>query len=194
MHIRIILKFFENYKYSVSLFWSRAPDMFLTSSHCMMIRYFYLVCFTFSISYSVLPFHFSLCSPISASLLFSDVLSQAFIKYSRKAFVLLLFSGSVVSDCDPMHCRAPGLPSPRACSNSCPLNQWCHSTILSSVVPFSSCLQSLLTSGSFPVSQLFASGGKSIGASASASVLPMNIQCGFPLGFTGLISLLSKDS
>ena len=155
----------------------------------MLIFYFYPVCFTFSISYSVLPFHFSLCSPISASLLFSDVLSQAFIKYSRKAFVLLLFSGSVVSDCDPMHCRAPGLPSPRACSNSCPLNQWCHSTILSSVVPFSSCLQSFPALGSFPINQLFTSGGQSIRTSASASVLPMNIQGWFTLGFTGLISL-----
>ena len=110
MHIRIILKVLEKYKYSVSLFCSRAPDMFLMSSHCMMILYFYLVCFTFSISYSVLPFHFSLCSPISPSLLFFDVLSQAFIKCNRKAFVLLLFSCSVVSDCDPMDCRASGLP------------------------------------------------------------------------------------
>ena len=110
MHIRIILKVLEKYKYSVSLFCSRAPDMFLMSSHCMMILYFYLVCFTFSMSYSVLPFHFSLCSPISPSLLFFDVLSQAFIKCNRKAFVLLLFSCSVVSDCDPMDCRASGLP------------------------------------------------------------------------------------
>ena len=67
-------------------------------------------------------------------------------------------------------------PSPGVCSNSCPLSQWCHPTILSSVVPFSSCLQSFPTSGSFPMSRLFASGGRSIGASASSSVFPMSIQ------------------
>ena len=85
-------------------------------------------------------------------------------------------------------------PSPTlgACSNSCPLRWWCHPTISSSVVPFSSCPQSFPASGSFPMSQLFASGGQSIGASASASVLPMNIQNWFPLGWTGWISLQSK--
>ena len=77
-------------------------------------------------------------------------------------------------------------------SNSCPLSQWCHSTISSSVVPFSSCLQSSPASGSFLMSQLFTSRSLSIGASASASVLPVNIQDWFPLGLTGLISLLSK--
>ena len=82
--------------------------------------------------------------------------------------------------------------SPRVCSNSCPLNWWCHPTISSSVTPFSSCLQSFPASGSFPVSRLFTSGGQSIGASASASVLPMNIQHWFLLGLTGLISFLSK--
>ena len=80
----------------------------------------------------------------------------------------------------------------RACSNSCPLSWWCHPTISSSVVPFSSGPQSFPASESFPMSQLFASGGQSIGASASASVLPMNIQTWFPLGLTGLISLQSK--
>ena len=83
-------------------------------------------------------------------------------------------------------------PTPRACSNSCPSSQWCHPTILSSVIPFSSCLQSFPTSGSFPMSQFFALGGQSIGVSASASVLPMNIQDWFPLGWTGWISLQSK--
>ena len=83
-------------------------------------------------------------------------------------------------------------PSPRVCSNSYPLSRWCHPTISSSVVPFSSCLQSFPASGSFPTSQFFASGGQSTGASASAPVLPMNIQGWFPLGLTGLISLLSK--
>ena len=79
----------------------------------------------------------------------------------------------------------------RACSNLCPSSRWCHPTTSSSVVPFS-CLQSFPALGSFPVSWLFASGGQSIGVSASASVLPMNILDWFPLGLTGSISLLSK--
>ena len=79
--------------------------------------------------------------------------------------------------------------SPWGCSNSC---QWSYLTISSSVVPFSSCPQSFPASGSFPMSQLFASGGQNIGDSASASVLPVNIQNLFPLGLTGLISMLSK--
>ena len=91
------------------------------------------------------------------------------------------------------HTRLP-CPSPthRAYSNSCPSSQWCHPTISSSVVPFSSCLQPFPASGSFPMSQLFTSGGQSIGVSASASVLPRNIQERFPLGLTGLIFLQSK--
>ena len=89
-------------------------------------------------------------------------------------------------------CQAPcPSPSPEARSNSCPLHQWCHPTISSSVVPFSSCLQSFPASGSFAMSWLFVSGGQSIGASASASVLPMSTQGWFPLGLTGLITLLS---
>ena len=75
------------------------------------------------------------------------------------------------------HARLPyPSPTPRACSNSCPLSQWCHPTISSSAVPFSSCLQSFPASGSFLISQFFPSGGQSTGASASASVLPMNFQ------------------
>ena len=84
------------------------------------------------------------------------------------------------------------LPSPRVCPNSCPLNWWCHPTISSSVALFSFCLQSYPGPGSFPVSWLFASGSQRIGASASTSVLPMSIQCCFPLGLTGFISLLSE--
>ena len=91
------------------------------------------------------------------------------------------------------HARLPcPSPSPRACSNSCPLSWWCHPTISSSASSFSFCLQSFPASGSFPMSQLFTSDGQSIGASASVSVLPMNIQGWHPLGLTGLISLLSK--
>ena len=85
-------------------------------------------------------------------------------------------------------------PSLRACSNSCPLSRWYHPTISFSVIPFSSCLQSFPASGSFSGSLLFLSGGQSIGVSASASVLPMNIQGWFPLGLTGLISLCTRDS
>ena len=89
------------------------------------------------------------------------------------------------------HSRLPcPLPTPGAWSNSCPLNQWCHPTNTSSVIAFSSHLQSFPASGSFPVSQLFASGGQSFGA--SASVHPMNVQQWFSLGLTGLISLLAK--
>ena len=83
-------------------------------------------------------------------------------------------------------------PTPRAYSNSCPLSRWCHPTISSSVIPFSSCLQSFPVSGSFLVSQFFTSGDQSIGVSASASVIPMNIQDWFPLGWTGWIFLQSK--
>ena len=91
------------------------------------------------------------------------------------------------------HARLPRpLPSPRAYSNSCPSSQWYHPTISSSVIPFSSCLQSFPASGSFLVSQFFTSGGQSIGVSASASVLPMNTQDWFPLGLIGWISLESK--
>ena len=85
----------------------------------------------------------------------------------------------------------PSVP-PRVCSNSCPLSQWCLPTISSSVTPFPSCPQSFPASGCFLMSQLFASVGQSIGASASVSVLPMNIQDWFPLGWTGLMSLQSK--
>ena len=101
------------------------------------------------------------------------------------------FSCSVVSNSlQPhglQHTRLP-CPSPPtgACSNSCPLSRWCHPTISSSVVPFFSCLQSFPASGSFPMSLFFPSGGQRIGASASASVLPVNIQDWFPLELTGL--------
>ena len=83
-------------------------------------------------------------------------------------------------------------PTPGVYSDSCPLSQWCHPTILSSVIPFSSCLASFPASGSFQMSQPFASGGQSIGVSVSTSVLPMNTQNWSPLGWTGWISLQSK--
>ena len=107
------------------------------------------------------------------------------------------FSCSVMSDSlqphEPQHAR-PTCPSPtpRVLPNPCPLNLWCHPTISSSVIPISSCPQSFPASGSFQISQTFASGGQSIGVSASASILPKNTQDWFPLGWTGWISLLSK--
>ena len=111
-----------------------------------------------------------------------------------KEYLAVVFVQSLsLCDCGPQHTRlfCPPL-SPRLCSNSCPLRQWCYLIISSSAAPFSFCLQSFPASGSFPRSQLFASGCQSIGASASASVLPMNSQGWFPLPLTGLISLLSK--
>ena len=109
-------------------------------------------------------------------------------------FSSVQFSCSVVSDSlrphELQHARHLCPSSPRVHSNSCLSSQWCHPTVSSSVVPFSSCLQSFPASGSFPRSQFFTPGGQSIGA--SASVLSMNIQDWFPLGWTGLISLQSK--
>ena len=107
------------------------------------------------------------------------------------------FCRSVVSDSlrphGLQHARPPcPSPTPGVYTNSCPLSRWCHPTISSSIFPFSSRLQSFPASGSFPMSQFFASGCQSIGASASASVLPLNIQDWFPLGWTGWISLQSK--
>ena len=109
----------------------------------------------------------------------------------------LLYSHSVMSDSFKPHgLQHPRLPcpslSPGACSNSCPSSQWCHPNISSSVISFSSCLQSLPASVSFLMSWIFASGCQSFGVLASASVLPMNIQDSFPLGLTRWISLQSK--
>ena len=109
-----------------------------------------------------------------------------FLLFSRKSCLTLQLHGL-------QHTSLPCYSlSPRVCSNSCPLSWWCHLSSASSATPFSFCLQYLPASGSFPISQFFASGGWSTWASASASVLPMNIQDWFPLGLTGLISLQSK--
>ena len=122
-----------------------------------------------------------------------SVLSESYFKILWYTY----FSHSVVSDSfrphESQHTR-PLCPSqtPRVYSNSCPLSWWCHPAISSSGVPFSSYPQSLPASGSFPMSQLFPSGGQNIEVSASASVLPMNTQDWSPLGWTGWISLQSK--
>ena len=103
--------------------------------------------------------------------------------------------GSVTQSCLTLrphglqHTRPPCPPAPRACSNSCPLSQWCDPTISSSVISFSSCVQSFPASGSFPMSQFFTSGGQRIAVSASVSVLPINIQDWFPLGGTDLLAV-----
>ena len=112
-------------------------------------------------------------------------------------FPSVQFRRSVVSNSllphEPQHARPPcPSPTPRVYPNPCPLSRWCHPTISSSVFPFSSCLQSFPASGSFQMSQLFASGGQSIGVSASAWVLPMNTQDWSALGWAGWISLQSK--
>ena len=112
-------------------------------------------------------------------------------------FSSVQFSCSVMSDClwpqEPQHARPP-CPSPTTGvhPNLCPFSRWCHPTISSSVIPFSSCPQSFPASGSFPTSQLFASGGQTAGAPVSASVFVVNIQGRFPLGLIGLVSLQSK--
>ena len=123
--------------------------------------------------------------------------AQWYTTLIKMIWVKLQLGHSVVSDAlqtrGLQHARPP-CPSPtaRLYSNSCPLSQWCHLTISSSVIPFSSCPQTFPASGSFQMSQLFASGGQSIGVSASTCVLPMNTQDWSPLAWTGWISLQSK--
>ena len=115
----------------------------------------------------------------------------------RKLFSSVQFSRSVLSDSlqpgETQHARPPcPSPTPRVYSNSCPLSRWCHLTISSSVVPFSSCLKSFPTSESLQMSQLFASGGQNIGVSVSTSVLAINTRDWFPLGWTGWILTIPK--
>ena len=131
------------------------------------------------------------------TLILFTVISEFYMVIAYYYLSSVQFSHSVMSDSlwphGPQHARLPyPSPTPGVYSNSCPLSQWCHPTISSSVVPFSSHLQSFPASGSFKMNQFFTSGGQSIGVSASASVLPMNIQYWFPLGWTGSISMLSK--
>ena len=123
--------------------------------------------------------------------------SQMNILLIMSRFSSVQFSRSVVSDSlrphGLQHTRLPCLsPTLGACSNSCPSNWWCHTTISSSIIPFSSCLQCFLAPESFLMSQFFSSGAQSIRVSASTSVLPVNIHDSFPLKWTGLISLQSK--
>ena len=130
--------------------------------------------------------------------LYINVIQSTFeyVKRLFNMFSSVQFSRSVMSDSLQPHESRPvrppcPSPAPRVYSNSCPSSRWCHLAISSSVVPFSSCPQSLLVTGSFPMSQLFTWGGQSIGVLALASVLPMNTQDWFPLGWAGWISLQS---
>ena len=141
---------------------------------------------------SIVTLHLSAILSIKCD--FQFIYAIIYIVFSFLSSSSVQFSHSVMSDSLQLHglqhTRPPcPSPTPGACSNSCPLSCWCPPTISSSVVPFSSCLQSIPASGSFQMSQFFTS---SIGASASISVLPMNIQDWFCLGLTGLISLQSK--
>ena len=140
------------------------------------------------ISDAIQPSH-PLMPSSPSSLIFTQI--SDFSDESTICISSVHFSRSVMSDSlwshGLQHARLPcPSPTPRACSNSCPSSRWCHTTISSSVFRVSSCLQSFLASGSFPMSQFFASGSQSIGVSASVSALPMNIQDWFPLGLTGL--------
>ena len=135
--------------------------------------------------YLVLPIHRSIYQALNICICLIIIISS------------VQFSRSVVSDSlwphEPQHARPPcPSPTPGAYSNSYPLSWWYYPTTSTSVIPFSTCLQSFLASGSFQMSQLFASGGQSIGVSASTSVFPMYIQDWLPLGWTGWISLQSK--
>ena len=151
-------------------------------------------------------FH-SFCSWVGSFLITIQLLCHSVFTYSQvlltdyrpllSLFLLSVFSLSVMPDSLRPHglqlARLPcPSPFPGACSNSCPLSHWCHPTISSSVVLFSSCLLFFPASGSFLMSLFFASTGQSTGASSSASVLSMNYQSWFPLGLTGVISLQSK--
>ena len=127
-------------------------------------------------------------------MIWATVSTQSCFCWLYKPLYSVQFSCSAVSDSlrpqGLQHARLPcPSPFPRACSNSCSSSRWCHPTISLPVVPFSSCLQAFPASECFKMSQFFESGGQSIGVSASASVLPMNIQGWFPLGLTSWISL-----
>ena len=165
-------------------------DLFQSCDHCWAFQICWHIALNILYSY---PMHLliRILIPVNS---YSNVLSL--ISYHLFSSVSQFSCSVLFNSLQPhglQHARPPcPSPTPRVYSNSCPLSQWCHPTVSSSIVPFSSCLQSFPASGSFPMSQFFASGGQSIGVSASTSVLPMNIQDWFPLGLTDWISLQSK--
>jgi len=164
-------------KYKCSLFFISTPTLFFV---------FLIITILISVRWNLIVVF------ICASLMISDV--EQFLRREIPSLVSLAWESVLVQSLScvqlfatPWTAALLSFTSPGICSNSCPLSQWCHPTIWSSVVPFSSCLQSFPASGSFLMSQIFASGSQSIGALASASILPMNIQGWFPLGLTGFI-------
>ena len=170
-------KFFVRY-----MLWMFSPSLWIDYSFPVGI--FGKISFDFD-ELQLTTFFFLLCLMLSVSLLRNFHFALGSCSVTQLCLTL----------CNPMDCSMPSFSVHRQLgvySNSCPLSRWCHPTISSSVVPFSFRLQSVPASGSFLMSQLFASGGQSIGVSASTSVLPMNIQDWIPLELTGLISLLSR--
>ena len=180
---------------------------------CLASLIWYICVFLFHIAYSSILEHFLCAKTYSWSVfrhvscypnifrtgkLFPKEWPRTYLTlFSVDRFSTVQFSRSVVSNSlrphELQHARSPcPSPTPGVHPNPCPSSQWCHSTISSSVIPFSSCPQSFPASGSFPMSQLLASGGHSFGVSASTSVLPMYTQDWSPLGWTGWISLQSK--
>ena len=166
-----------------------------TCTHTSYVNSFFFICYFYCNISSTLSGAISVSFQSSAP---SEALCPKMVRNQcSRSVQFSSLQSSVMSDSlrphRLQHARLPcPSPTPRVYSNSCTLSQWCHSTILSSVIPLSSCLQSFPASGSFPTSQFFASGGQSIRASASASVLPINIQDWFPLEWTDWISLQSK--
>ena len=173
--------------------------------HTQHLHYYsisYHVCYYYIWVYCLVGFPYFTDGFVLYYLTFLSLVEWRYLIFSSDYLAYLIinsvqFSHSVTSNSlrpyGLQYARLPcPSPPPRACSNSCPSSRWCHPTISSSVIPFSSYLPSFPASGSFPGSQFFTSGDQSIRASASASILPMNIQGWIPLGLTGLISLLSK--
>ena len=154
------------------------------------------MCYFFLWQYHSVSWLLTLCNSLKSE----SMMPPALLSFLKTAFTIqdlfissVQFAQSCLTLCNPMDCSTPGFlvhhQLLELITNSCPSSWWCHPTISSSVVPFSSCLQSFPVSGSFQMSQFFASRGQSIGVSALASVLPMDIQDRFPLGWTGWISL-----
>ena len=165
----------------------------ISALHCTFPLSLHFCPYFTSLSLSCLPslLLFLLLSLCPVSLLFSLLCTLVSLLITTRS-VSSVVSNSLLPH-GLQHARFPcPSPTPKACSNSCPWNRWCYPTITYSVIPFSSCLQSFPIAGSFPMSQFIAWGGQSIRASASTSILSMNIPDWFPLGLTGFISLQSK--
>ena len=169
--------------FKIDFYWSIVALQYCASFYCtaQWISYTYIPFFRISFSFS----HYRAPSRVCCVAVFTVVGSHCCCSVAQSCLTLQPHG--------LQHARllCPS-PFPGTCSNSCLLSRWCHPTISSSVVPSSSCLQSFPASGSFSMSNFFTSGGQSIGVSASASVLPMNIKGWFPLGLTCWISLQSK--